>query len=81
MAALEVAGLVDACATSDGDALVFGASHIYHTLRLQVCRRMHQHHMGTALRRQQTARQTLLRPAAGMAEQRAFCMAKPLSGS
>ncbi|KAK9813940.1 hypothetical protein WJX73_005755 [Symbiochloris irregularis] len=35
MAALEVAGLVDACATSDGDALVFGATHIYHTLRLQ----------------------------------------------
>ena len=36
MAALEQAGLVDACATSDGDALVFGASIVFHTLKLQV---------------------------------------------
>lgn len=36
MAVLEQAGLVDACATSDGDVLVFGASTVYHTLKLQV---------------------------------------------
>ena len=36
MAALEMAGLVDACATGDGDALVFGAMQVYHTLKLQV---------------------------------------------
>ena len=36
MAALEQAGLADACATPDGDALVFGAAVVYHTVKLQV---------------------------------------------
>ena len=36
MAALELAGLVDACATGDGDALVFGSTQVYHILKLQV---------------------------------------------
>ena len=35
-AALNAAGLVDACATFDGDVLLFGAQTVYHTLKLQV---------------------------------------------
>lgn len=35
-AALNAAGLVDACATFDGDVLLFGAHTVYHTLKLQV---------------------------------------------
>jgi len=35
-AALNEAGLVDACATFDGDVLLFGAHTVYHTLKLQV---------------------------------------------
>ncbi|KAL0042957.1 hypothetical protein WJX79_005070 [Trebouxia sp. C0005] len=34
-AALNAAGLVDACATFDGDVLLFGAHTVYHTLKLQ----------------------------------------------
>jgi hypothetical protein len=35
-AALNAGGLVDACATFDGDVLLFGAHTVYHTLKLQV---------------------------------------------
>lgn len=35
-AALNAADLVDACATFDGDVLLFGAHTVYHTLKLQV---------------------------------------------
>lgn len=35
-AALNEAGLVHACATCDGDVLLFGAQTTYHTLKLQV---------------------------------------------
>ena len=35
-AALNKAGIVDACATFDGDVLLFGAHTVYHTLKLQV---------------------------------------------
>ena len=35
-AALNTAGLVHAVATSDGDALLFGAERVYHTLKLKV---------------------------------------------
>lgn len=35
-AALNEAGLVHACATFDGDVLLFGAQTIFHTLKLQV---------------------------------------------
>ncbi|DBB04272.1 TPA: hypothetical protein ACH3X1_012770 [Trebouxia sp. C0004] len=34
-AALNAAGVVDACATFDGDVLLFGAHTVYHTLKLQ----------------------------------------------
>lgn len=32
-AALDRAGHVDACATSDGDALLFGAQTLFHTMK------------------------------------------------
>lgn len=35
-AALNAAGHVDAVGTPDGDALLFGATHIFHTLKLMV---------------------------------------------
>ena len=35
-AALNMAGLADACATFDGDVLLFGAHTVFHTLKLQV---------------------------------------------
>lgn len=35
-AALNEAGLVHACATCDGDVLLFGAQTTFHTLKLQV---------------------------------------------
>ena len=35
-AALNKAGLADACATFDGDVLLFGAHTVFHTLKLQV---------------------------------------------
>jgi len=35
-AALQRDGYVDACATRDSDALIFGATCVYHTLNLQV---------------------------------------------
>lgn len=35
-AALNAAGLVHACATCDGDVLLFGAQTTFHTLKLQV---------------------------------------------
>ncbi len=35
-AALEAAGHVDAVGTPDGDALLFGARTLFHTLKLQV---------------------------------------------
>ena len=35
-AALNAAGHVDAVATPDGDALLFGARTLFHTLKLQV---------------------------------------------
>ena len=35
-AALNEAGLVHACATVDGDVMLFGAQTIFHTLKLQV---------------------------------------------
>ena len=35
-AALNEAGLVHACATCDGDVLLFGARTTFHTLKLQV---------------------------------------------
>lgn len=35
-AALQCTGLVDACATKDSDALVFGATHVFHTINLVV---------------------------------------------
>lgn len=35
-AALNEAGLVHACATCDGDVLLFGAHTTFHTLKLQV---------------------------------------------
>lgn len=34
--ALERAGVVDACASFDSDTLVYGAQHVYHTLKLHV---------------------------------------------
>ncbi len=35
-AALNSAGHVDACTTNDGDALLFGAETLFHTLRIVV---------------------------------------------
>lgn len=35
-AALNQQGLVDGCATLDGDVLLFGAQTVYHTFKLQV---------------------------------------------
>lgn len=35
-AALDAAGLADACATADADALLFGARCVFSTLRLTV---------------------------------------------
>ena len=35
-AALNSAGHADACATNDGDALLFGAETLFHTLKLSV---------------------------------------------
>ena len=35
-AALNTAGLVHACATCDGDVLLYGAQTTFHTLKLQV---------------------------------------------
>ena len=43
-AALNAAGLVDACATFDGDVLLFGAHTVYHTLKLQVICFCGKHH-------------------------------------
>ena len=36
LAALQQAGLVDLCATGDGDVMLFGAEHVCGTLKLQV---------------------------------------------
>jgi hypothetical protein len=35
-AALQRQGYVDACATKDSDALILGATRVYHTINLQV---------------------------------------------
>ena len=35
-AALSAAGCCDACATPDGDALLYGAESLLHTVKLQV---------------------------------------------
>ena len=37
-AALNRAGCVDGCASSDSDTLLYGAEAVYHTLKLQVSR-------------------------------------------
>ena len=39
-AALQREGYVDACATRDSDALIFGATCVYHTINLQVSRKL-----------------------------------------
>lgn len=39
-AALNQQGLVDGCATLDGDVLLFGARTVYHTFKLQVGRQV-----------------------------------------
>lgn len=37
LAALQQAGLVDLCATKDGDCLLFGADNVLGVVKLQAC--------------------------------------------